>query len=123
MPKTPLPLWKRNVQPINRGLIVSVAAAIILTLGVGKGSMGSEPFIIGSYVVGAVIAGVAWSWDFRWKQVAWIIGVLVVSYSIASMLLTGQFWLALGAMALMAPITVVPSIIKLSRCMERDKRR
>lgn len=84
--------------------------------------MGSEPFIIGSYVVGAIIAGVTWSWDFRWKQAAWTIGVLMVSYSIASMLLTGLFWLALGAMALMAPITVVPSIIKLSRHMERDKR-
>lgn len=69
----------RNVQPINRGLIVSLAAAILLTVGVGHGAEASEPFIIISYLIGAVVAGLAWSWDFHWKQVAWTIGVLLVT--------------------------------------------
>lgn len=109
-----------NVQPINRGLIVGLAVTIVLTIGVGRGAMGNESFIIVLYLVGAIIAGVAWTWDFRWKQVAWTLGVLVLGYSIASMILTGQFWLALGALALMGPIIVVPLIFKVSQQMKRD---
>lgn len=82
--------------------------------------MGNESFIIVLYLVGAIIAGVAWTWDFRWKQVAWTLGVLVLGYSIAPMILTGQFWLALGALALMGPIIVVPLIFKVSQQMKRD---
>jgi hypothetical protein len=113
----------RNVQPISRGLLIGLAVVVVLTIGVGHGAMGSELFIIALYLIGATIAGVAWTWDFRWKQLAWTLGVLILGYSIASMILTGQFWLALGALALMAPIIVVPSIYKVGQQMKRDRLR
>lgn len=108
---------------MNRGLVIALAVAVILTVGVGHSAMGSELFIIALYLIGATIAGVVWTWDFRWKQWAWAIGVLILGCSIASMILTGQLWLALGALALMGPIIVVPSIYKISQQLKRDRLR
>src|SRR5690348_17117250 len=65
-PSTP----SRNVQPSNRGTMVGLAAAVVLTFGVGHGALGSEPFILVLFLIGAIVAAVAWSWDFRWKQLA-----------------------------------------------------
>ena len=115
----------RKLQPFHRGSLVGVtvglAVAVILTVGVGVGAMGSERFILVTYVVDAIIAGVAWSWEFRGKQWAWSIGVLILGYSIASMVLARQFWLAFGALALMGPIIVVPSIYRLGQQLKRDR--
>ncbi len=115
----------RKLQPFHRGslagVMVGLVVAVILTGGVSVGAMGGELFILVSYVVGAITAGVAWSWEFRGKQWAWSIGVLILGYSIASMVLTEQFWLALGALALMGPIIVVPSIYRLGQQLKRDR--
>lgn len=111
----------RNVQPLNRGLIIGLAIAVILTIGVGRGSLGSEPFIIALYLIGAIVAAVAWSWDFRWKQIAWIVGVFALGYSMATMLLTAQYWLLVGAFVCSIVFVTIPALYKLNKQIERDR--
>ncbi|HET8907787.1 MAG TPA: hypothetical protein VFN11_12570, partial [Ktedonobacterales bacterium] len=47
---------------------------------------------------------------FRWKQLLWTIGMLFMAVSIAAMVLTAQFWLALGAFVILIAVIVGPTV-------------
>ena len=113
----------RNVRPLHPGLIVGIAAAIILTVGVGRGALGSEPFIISMYLIGAIVAAIAWSWNFRGKQIAWTVGVLALGYSMATMFLTAQYWLLACAFIVSMLLIGMPALYKLDRQIRRDRLR
>jgi len=121
MAKDPLQLPERNVHPINRGFILLLVVAIIVSVGVG--ATGSEPFVIGAYLFGAVAAAIAWGWDIRGKGLLYAVGVLALGYSMATMLLTAQYWLLVGAFVLAILGIVLAALHRLNKQIEHDRRR
>jgi hypothetical protein len=123
MAKDPLQLPERNVHPINRGFILLLVVAIIVSFGVGAGATGSEPFVIGAYLFGAVAAAIAWGWDIRGKGLLYAVGVLALGYSMATMLLTAQYWLLAGAFVLAILGIVLAALHRLNKDLVRDRQR
>ena len=113
MAKDPLQLPERNVHPINRGFILLLVVAIIVSVGVG--ATGSEPFVIGAYLFGAVAAAIAWGWDIRGKRLLYAVGVLALGYSMATMLLAAQYWLLAGAFVLAILGIVLAALHRLNK--------
>ena len=113
MAKDPLQLPERNVHPINRGFVLLLVVAIIVSVGVG--ATGSEPFVIGAYLFGAVAAAIAWGWDIRGKGLLYAVGVLALGYSMATMLLAAQYWLLAGAFVLAILGIVLAALHRLNK--------
>jgi hypothetical protein len=100
--------WKR-VHPIMRvAILLAIIAAVAVALTLAHRVMGSEPFILSTYLVGAAVALLAWFWDFRWTEWVWVAGMLVLLNSLILMVLTAQYWLAAGTSALFLAISLFP---------------
>ncbi|HKW20676.1 MAG TPA: hypothetical protein VJO13_04815 [Ktedonobacterales bacterium] len=113
----------RIVQPSNRSFIVLLVAAIIVSVGIGVGNVTSanEPFIIVVYIFGVVTTAIAWGWDVRGKGLLYVVGVLALGYSLATMLLTAQYWLLVGAFVLAILGIGLTALLRLNNDIERNR--
>ena len=100
----------RRVKRINTLVAVGTIVLIVSTIGVARGIMRNDVFILGAFVLGAVATVTAWFSNIRWKEGLWTVGVILVAYSIASWVLIAQFWLAAAAFALFVAVIVVPTV-------------
>ena len=75
-------------------------------------SLNSEALILGTYIIGATAAAIAWYGNLRWKQALWAVGMMFAVYSTASMALTAQYWLAAFAVVFLLAVLIYPPIAK-----------
>jgi uncharacterized RDD family membrane protein YckC len=104
---------RENEKPVHplAALILSIVGVAIGLALTGLGDViGSEPLILGLYLVGVMAAAIAWFGNIPWKQSLWTVGMLLAAISMAAMFLTGQFWLAAGAFVFLIAIIVYPTV-------------
>lgn len=113
----------RRVKRINTLVAVGIIVLIVSTIGVARGIMRNDVFILGAFVLGAVATVTAWFSNIRWKEGLWTVGVILVAFSIASWVLIAQFWLAAGAFALFVAVIVGPTVRRQVRDETHNRRR
>lgn len=112
MTRKPILKSQRNGHLINGGFTLGLALFLSFAIADSRRVMPPMTAIIAIYAIGLIASAIAWYLDFRWREELYLIGRLAIIYSIVVLILSRQFWLALGAFVLLLAVLIYPPIAR-----------